>query len=481
MRLIPPASTRALLVCVGLSTLLACGPETEPQDGEDPDGYVDEGEDEGPGPDDVPIEPPHTEFPPAPRAGQVPGSPFEFEPSTGGPVEKPAEDLSPVDPENAVLDLEELAEILRSPPTPPDPRSVPVDTPQGREIRGDFARRKQAWDDALDRSLNLGKRYFLHLGDGPADARAHLLYGCALSTAGDRRPRAEAEVLRRSAVEHLRAFLSVVGTRPEDVTQAHSHLGNVLLKLGGDSVDEAMEHLGTSVTRLQKEGRKDESAVAAFLVLQSLIAMGREESAAKAAADLGLSEGDFGPGSWRVHGLVRRAGIRPGAAFPGFPEGAADVDGAALDLASFGGRPFVVHFFQAGLPTGRPTGSRIEETVLAPIHLQWAGQGLGMVGCSLDLEMSSEELAQVKANWEEWGLPGIPHDGSRQAVLAWAREHDMTWRLQWEGKWFRGDVAERFGVTEPFAFLVDGKGVVRWRGAPPYRDLAAAVAEVMRE
>jgi hypothetical protein len=105
---------------------------------------------------------------------------------------------------------------------------------------------------------------------------------------------------------------------------------------------------------------------------------------------------------------------------------------------------------------------------------------LQMVGVSLDYALTDEKLTQIKANWEEWGTPGDLHDGSLEDVREWCAGIGMDWPFHYDGKWTENAVAVQLGVTQAYAFLLDSDGVIRWRGAPPYAGLAAAVGELTK-
>ena len=104
-----------------------------------------------------------------------------------------------------------------------------------------------------------------------------------------------------------------------------------------------------------------------------------------------------------------------------------------------------------------------------------------MLGVSLDVQLSGARLATIKENWKEWDMDGEPLDGSLETVRDWARGRLLEWRWHWDGTRKQNRIADHFGAGVSWAFLVDGTGLIRWRGREPFEGLEEAVAELMAD
>ena len=291
----------------------------------------------------------------------------------------------------------------------------------------------------------------------------------------------EARTLREGAASDLHAFLARAPADDVRHAPARLALGQALLYLG--RAEDAARELEQAVPQLLADNRRDEAGQAAFQLLNLLVHQGLEARAQGFADAVHAEEADFGASTEAVRRLVARSRVAVGAPLPALPE-VVDTDGRPVVWSELRGKPFVLHFFQAGYPTGMPSSARDVETALRPLwdELHEAG-GLEMVGISMDEELPESRAAEIRRQWEEWGKTGVVHTGARPVVADWCEEQGLAWRWVWDGKSTDDPVSQALGgvgVSQPFAVLVDPEGVVRWRGAPPYEGLAEAARKAVR-
>ena len=475
-------------LCGALSLgLTACGddPAPEPDDQAEPDEIADDVET----PDAKPVMvygegavrpnvPPPTGSSPPKHWRAVGPSKKPLGPDTGAKAALPT---GPIDPATARVQMDKHFEVAHQPAPRFNPAGRAVDDPSRLQDLKKFRKVDDAMKSALTLLVNVGSRYIETVTEEKAEPVPRFQYGFALATLADKSPGSRAQEMRMDAIHQFKSYLAGPEEKARFVADAEYLLGTTLLKVGdayGPTIDEALDHLEKGAALMRGAGRAEEAGVATYNVLATLIERAREKDASEAAVRLQADEFDFGARTKTVRRLVRRASLHPGAVMPDF-EGVVDADGKALSLAARRGAPVLIHLFQAGGATGRVTAARDIETVLVPLARTYAPQGLQMIGGSMDLALTDEQVDKIRTNWEEWGKKGAVHDGSLKAVRSWCASAGMDWTLHHDGKWFAGALAEHLGVISPYSFLLDAEGVIRWRGKAPYKGLEDAVKAVI--
>jgi len=416
------------------------------------------------------------EAPPAPE----PGAPPKQDPPKPGPAQpeppKPdADTTSPAELPARIADLYDKA--LRRPPLP-DPNAA-----DPAKQRAEIARARAAWEAAVTALAAAGDRYVAAVAD--PDARTLFRAGFGKAALAGRQSQREAVETRASAASMLSKALAA--SKPDDDFRAdvERELGHVQLFLavhGKATWEEAAAHLREATLRLRAAGRVDEAGRAAFLALESLLRNGKDAAARDFASAVDAANADFGVSTPSLRGLAVRAATTVGAKFPDLPDGV-DTEGRAVKWAEFRGRPFVLHFFQAARATGQLSQERDVATTLRPLHDELSAKGLRLLGVSMDLALTKDQVERIRANWFEWGVKDRVQDGSLDSVRAWAADEGMTWPWLWDGKW--GDNAWSKSLGSPgksvqHAVLVDASGVIRWRGDAPFQGLPEAARSVCK-
>jgi peroxiredoxin len=82
-----------------------------------------------------------------------------------------------------------------------------------------------------------------------------------------------------------------------------------------------------------------------------------------------------------------------------------------------------------------------------------------------------------------FSILGINTDGDKDEYKRKVSESKVTWRSAWTGS-TSNEISRQFRVAGyPTVFLLDGEGVIRkkWTGAPPEKQLEAAIEELLAE
>jgi hypothetical protein len=374
--------------------------------------------------------------------------------------------------------MENLYPRAASRPAPLD-RSLANDAEAMAKERKRFTQEQESWQAALDRLPELSLDYREAAGDTAAPV-AWYFAGFARVVRSDSAGRSHGREMLSAGADDLKAYLDRAARDAVHRADAQHHLAYAMIRLAGGEeagIVAAGEHADAAVRASLASGRSDPAGRLAFLMLKSLIGVGRESEAAALAAGWEAESADFGPSTANVRFLVRRARVRPGAKMPALPALDSYL-GTPMPWEELAGKPYVLHFFS----TLVSTTPREVETILVPLRDKWKDRGLQLVGCSTDREMDDEEIARTKALWNEWGKKETLHDGRLISVRTWAEQRGMEWPWYWDGKFTQNALAQHLGVeaNAPFAILVDADGVIRWRGQP-FQGLPEAVEQLLTQ
>ena len=363
-------------------------------------------------------------------------------------------------------------------PAPLD-RSLLGDTATAAEERRRYTREMDAWKAVLDRLPDIALDYREAAGESAAP-RAWYYSGFALVRRADTVGREQARDLMSRALPDLQTYLERAKNDAPHRDDAQYQLAYGMIRLAageGDGIVAAVPHADAAIRARLADGRAAEAGALAYTVLKGLLAADRASAAVTLAASWDAASADFGPSTGSVRFLVRQMRIRPGEAMPDLPALDAST-GEPMPWAELQGKPYVLHFFS----TEVSSTAREVETILVPLRDAWAEKGgLRLVGCSTDNALDDEELARKKAYWDEAGKREPLRDGRLFSVRQWAEQRGMDWPFYWDGKFTQNVLAQQLGVevNAPFAILVDGKGIVRWRGQP-FQGLKEAVEELYK-
>ncbi len=400
-----------------------------------------------------------------------------------GPAKAPAaasEDAAPqVDPANLLQEIDALELVVATRPRPPLPRDFGGRGEEYHEARRAYTRDDDAWRRAVTALPKLVEMYRRAAGESAAPRVAFAaglarVQGAQVCTVDER------DALLADAVTELERFLAAAD--PEDAQRPeaeHALVRAILLAAKADpaQVAAAAPHADRGVAGYLKAGRSAPAGELAYLMLESLVATGGTDEAARLAEAWHVGETDFGPSGESVRRVTRFAALRPGRPLPKLPELQAQ-DGKPMPWKDLAGQPYVLHFFNSGISST----TREIETVLRPLREKWKERGLRFVGCSTDRAMSAEEIATTKHNWDEWGKTDRLFDGNLDSVRGWTEEEGIDWPWYWDGRFTQNALVQALGVpvNRPYAVLVGADGVIRWAGEP-YKGLAEAAAELFAQ
>lgn len=405
--------------------------------------------------------------------GEAPPGPPPAEPAPSGPA-KPSDDVAAL-PER-IGDLH--ARVVRRPP-PPD-----LNAEDPARARAAAAKAAKAWEEDVRALAAAGDRYVA--AAAAPDARTLFRAGYGKSVLAGRQSRKEGLETRAVAAAWLAKALGLAKPDDDFRGDAEHALGHVQLFLAAEgraTWDEAASHLREGALRLRAAGRLDDSGRAAFLGLESVLRNGTPEAARAFADAVGAASADFGISTPSLRLLAQRAATSVGQKLPDLPD-LVDTEGRAIRWSEFRGRPLLLHFFQAARPTGHLSQERDVEVTLRPLHDELSPKGLRLLGVSMDLALTKEQVARIAANWDEWGLKDRVQDGSLDGVRAWAGDEGMTWPWVWDGKWGENPISKALGGcgrNTQHAVLVDSAGIIRWRGDSPFQGLPEAARKLCEE
>jgi hypothetical protein len=303
--------------------------------------------------------------------------------------------------------------------------------------------------------------------------------GFAKAVASAHVPAAEVGSMCDAAADALGRYLGAADEKAAHRSDAERRLAYVLLRSA--KVDDAIPHATRAIELLQRESKRDEAGEIASLTLLTLRTQNRDEDLRKFADAIDADGADFGRSTQTIRSHAAAAKFTVGAPLPELPA-TKDVEGKAVSWRP--GKPMLLHFFLGGHIDGRPTGFREVETELRPLWDKYHEKGIVFVGVSTDLELPAEMVDKKRKQNEEWGVKTEVRDGSLASVRDWASQQGIAWPWCWDGKGGgpNGPLTAALGgvaMTEPYAVLVDKDGIVRWRGAAPFKDLPEAVAKLI--
>jgi hypothetical protein len=365
-----------------------------------------------------------------------------------------------------------------------DPPALPADKSDPKKV-AEYTKAMRAWEDGLEALSKAADAYTKALGGTPGSARTLWWGGYAKARRGDRLGKDESVVERGAAADLLGRALASAPADADFRSDAEFWLGRTQLFLcetGRATPQEAATHLRAAALAFRKAGRAEDAGKAASAALRKLVASDLDAEARAFAAAVDAPTADFGAMTEVVRSLARRAATAVGERFPELAD-CTDADGKPVAWKELRGKPFVVHFFHAGWPTGRASEQRDVETVLRPLWDRLSPKGLRMVGVSMDLALTREQADRIRANWEEWGIRAKLQDGSRDSVRRFAEDQGVAWPWTWDGLWSKNPVSQALGgcgVNGAHAVLVDAEGVIRWRGDAPFQGLPEAADALVK-
>ena len=255
-----------------------------------------------------------------------------------------------------------------------DPRRFDPGAPDVEKERARARTAEKAWEDSLGALSRTAETYLGSLGaDRAPDARVLFWHGFARAQLATRQSVRQAADSWDAAAASLKRYLDVAPDDDPFRATAERHLGRALLAASSRDparFDPAIVHLRTAVELLQRESRHDEAGRAAYDALTSLLSVGRDAEALALATAIRATEDDFGASTARVRKAAARAATAPGAKLPDLPD-MVDAEGKPFSFAALRGKPLLLHFFQAGDPTGTPTRHRDAQTVVRPLWDAW--------------------------------------------------------------------------------------------------------------
>ena len=415
----------------------------------------------------------------------------------------PPQEAPPADQADAAVLLRRLEAIYPRALQKPDPSVLAGLTgPDLVKARNELVKAEQERDQAVKDLATTGDRYLAAIGDAAPDANALYYRGAGKAILATRQNVAEAVATREAAVDSLARYVAVADEKAAYVADAEMHLGTALVFLSAKDpkrFEEAIPHLRRAVELLQTDNRHADAGETAHLALSQLVSLDRSGEARAFADAIGAAKADFGPSTPEVRKLVAATHLTVGARFPDLPE-LTDVDGKpflprprsedgkTLLPWPADGKPLLLHFFLTGFADGNASSFRDIETDVRPLWQKYREKGLRVAGVCMDYAIPKAQADEKRRQWkEEWGKNAEYRDGSLDLCRTWAKTHGVEWPWYWDGKWTANPVSVALGgvgVSSPYAVLVDGEGVIRWRGAcsgqTGYVGLEEAVAKVVK-
>lgn len=402
-----------------------------------------------------------------PEGGTLPTIPDRWEP----------EPTLPEDPEIALpegpdelyqLVAANVAEALSTPRPSEDLRPDSGLSQQERsKLVTAYNRAKDSWREAAWVVSKAGVAYRDATSPEERDNRVLAWAGLARSELSSMQTASDADVSRRVAVDLLREYVEQAPEADDLLPDSLGRLGVMLLQLGSEArVAEGVDHLERAAQLMVDRDRRAEAGRTLFYLMSTLVNEGEEARALQVARKLGTANGDFGPSTDSMRRLTRRAMIHPGAEMPILPA-VNDADGEPIDLTAHRGKFVLLHYFQAGLPTGTAAEWTEIESVIAPLRRSFPDK-LQVIGVSMDFEMPQAMFEQRVADWDEWGRDGTPHDGKLETVRGIIEAKGVDWPWYWDGQWMQNTLTAAVGLpaNEPFAILIDPQGRIVFRGFP---------------
>lgn len=385
----------------------------------------------------------------------------------------PAASPAATDASAALQRLTELyPRVLQRPP------ETDAATAADPKLRVEAEKRERMWRAAVDDMNKAADDYARALGDGAPDLTGLYYRGYAKAVATKFANSKERPAMCDAAADALGRFLTAADEKSAFRPDAEQSLGWVLLLSG--KADEALPHLSRAVELFQKGGRHDDAGRAAADGLNTLRQTGRDEDLRKFADAIHASDADFGHSTPTVRAHAAASRLSVGSPLPAMPE-VKDVDGKPVSWRP--GKPMLLHFFLSGHIDGRPTGFREIEVELRPLWEKYGEKGLVVVGVSTDTQLPADMVEKKRKQNEEWGVKTEVRDGSLASVRDWAVKQGLAWPWCWDGKGgIHCPLSAALGgvaVTEPYAVLVDKDGIVRWKGAAPFKELPEAIAKLL--
>jgi hypothetical protein len=389
-------------------------------------------------------------------------------------------------PESLLARLEQLYAAVMD-----KPAAIGLDAP--KEAQDAHTMKQVAWERAIKEFAKTSDAYVAAIGDAAPDARSLYFRGVAKLTAANNSPEvtdAERPAVLEAARDALTRYVEASDEKSAFLADAEMHLGHTCMLLARTDrkrADEAIPHLRRAVELLQKDGRHDEAGVAANSALAELVTTNRTAEAKQFADAVHAADGDFGGSTPTMRKFAAAVKAAVGAPMPSLP-GLLDVDGNDLGLAKPDGHPVLLHFFLTSMPgVGSPMAFRDVETDVLPLWTKYKDKGLRVIGICMDYKLPDAQAERMRKNWEQWGKKGVPRDGSLEQCREWAKAQHIAWPWYWDGLWQKNPVsaaAGGVGVNAPYAILVDGQGIIRWRGESKgqtgYEGLADEVAKLVK-
>jgi tetratricopeptide (TPR) repeat protein len=344
------------------------------------------------------------------------------------------------------------------------------------KARTEQARAEEEWDHAVAELARTGDEYLAALPEGTAPDPRALFYRGVGKTIRAQRPGADKGTYD-AAAESLVRCLESAGEGFGYRADAEMFAGRALL--GAGRSDDALSHLARAVELFQKDGRHDQAGECAVMAMKELKHQGKIPELRAFVATFQATEKDFGRSTPTVRMLAAASRLDVGSPLPDLPP---TKDAEGKDVAWAPGKPLLIHFFLSGYLNGMATSFREIETEVRPLWEKYREKGLAVVGVSMDYEMPKAQVEDLKRKLDEWGVKRELRDGSLESVRKWTAKQAIEWPWCWDGKATNNPVSLALGgvgFTQPYAVLVDAKGVVRWHGEAPFKGLPDAVAKLL--
>lgn len=357
------------------------------------------------------------------------------------------------------------------------PAGVDLTAADPDKARAEHVKVQEEWERAVAAFAKAGDDYVAALAGAAPEAKALYYRGVGKFLMSERVPRAEAPAMVEASADSLQRYLEAAGEKAAFAADAEMYLCRALVRTG--RIDDAVAHTSRAIELLQKDGRHDDAGSSAYDTMLALKSLQRDAELRVFCESIHASKGDFGSSTPSIRKLAAGARLSVGAVLPDLPE-TKDVNGQPVSWKP--GKPLLLHFFLTGFLGGKPSGFREVELELRPLADAYAPKGLVLTGVSMDYEMPKQQAEDLRKKWEEWGRKTELRDGSLESVRTWAAAQGISWSWCWDGKAVNNPISLALGgvgVTEPYAVLVDAKGVVRWHGKAPFEGLAAEVAKLL--
>jgi thiol-disulfide isomerase/thioredoxin len=253
--------------------------------------------------------------------------------------------------------------------------------------------------------------------------------------------------MKRYLFPLLAAFVVLVSPGVAYAADAKAQLDELVkkvqgkLKSGANTEQALAEELkGFDALVAEHKGEKTDD-VAQIVFMKALLYMQVLDDQAKATALFKQLETDF-PGTApakrapqvleanarQAEANKKKAGLKPGAAFPNFEE--KDLDGKPLSVAGMKGKVTLIDFWAT-----------------------WCGPCIA--------ELPNVTKAYEKYHSQGFEIIGISLDQDREKLTSFIKAKNMTWPQYFDGKGWQNKLAAQYGINSiPATYLLDKEGKI---------------------